>query len=196
MIPRDAKLESSLSSSVALYDVAHLLKRKSKQDRRDVGKIVRVYHHHSGADGRDGFDGLAASARYVVDSRGFPGPAYTYWLSFAPDKDEAGRLVVYRCNPDEIRSWHTGAKANEHGIAIAWQGNLGARKPSAAQREMAEALMAYVVSRHALTLPLGVSFHAEANKFGGRSKPSCPGVHVTEWVREYRERTPDICPLP
>lgn len=190
MLPRDAKLESSLSNTVALYDVSHLLKRKVKEEKRDVSKIVRVYHHHSGADGRAGFDGLSASARYVVDSRGFPGPAYTYWLAFEPDTDPAGRMVVYRCNADDIRSWHTGAKANAHGIAIAWQGNLGARKPSAAQREMAEALMAYVTARHGLTMPLGVSYHAEADKFGGRAKASCPGPHVTAWVHEYRARAP------
>jgi hypothetical protein len=181
-IPSGAKLESDLGAGVALYDVAHLLERTPREKRRNPAAIVRLFHHHSGALGRDGFGGLAASARYVVEQREFRGPAYTYWLAFTPDTDGEGRLVVYRAQPDDVVSSHTGG-LNATGIAACWQGNLGKTRPSAAQRRMAERLCLYLERRHP---SLEHSFHAEAAKFGGRSKKTCPGPHVTRWVEAWR----------
>jgi hypothetical protein len=183
-LPREAKLEADLGKGVALYDVAHLLLRTKREKHRDPKDILRVYHHHSGALGRDGFTGLDASVRYVVQNRkpAFAGPAYTYWLSFAPDLDGEMRMVVYRAQPDDVASSHTGG-LNATGIAIAWQGNLGKTRPSGAQRRMAERLCLYLEARHP---GLTHSFHAEAGMFGGRPKPTCPGPHVAAWVKAWR----------
>jgi hypothetical protein len=186
-IPPGARLEADLGHGVALYDVSHLLQRTPREQHRDPADIVRVYHHHSGALGRDGYQGLAASVRYVVMMRKppFPGPAYTYWLSYSPDLDGEQRMAVYRAQPDDIVSWHTGLAANRHGVAICWQGNLSKARPTAAQRRMSERLCLWLEDRHP---GLEHSYHAEAGRYGGRTKATCPGPHVRTWVDSWRSQ--------
>lgn len=187
--PIEARLEADLGNGVALYDVSHLLKRNpAKEETRDDGSILRVYHHHSGALGPVGYNGLLGSVRFTANIRRWPSPPYTYWLSFEPETDDDGRLVVYRCNQDSVRSYHTGFSANDHGVGIAWQGNLSRRRPSGGQRLMATQLCAWLDRRHRLSKTCPHSFHSEAHNFGGKRKAACPGPHVTQWVRDYRSR--------
>jgi N-acetyl-anhydromuramyl-L-alanine amidase AmpD len=188
VIPADAKIEAVLGDDVVIYDVAGLLplNRLKKQRTRDTAGICRVYAHHSGALGPAGFDGALASAKFVVSQRGFPSAAYTYWLSYEPDRDASGRIVVYRLNPDERRSWHTGGAANDHGVAICWQGNLRARKPSAEQYLAANALMQRLAERHRLDPQAPLVGHADSERFGGHPKPTCPGPHVEAWIAGWR----------
>ena len=191
MLPPDAKFEAEIAGGVALYDVADLLPRHptKRYRRRPVEAIVRQYHHHSGALGRPGYEGAYRSALYIVrpEWRGWPGAPYHYWLSHAPDRDAQRRLAVYRLQPDAVRSYHTGARANTHGIGVCWQGDLSRTEPSPAQVEMAEALVPWLIERHELAVPDGISWHSEAGRWGGKGKPACPGPHVERWLREYRE---------
>lgn len=190
MLPRDAVLEADLGDGVALYDVSALLPYR-RQLHRPAAKIERVYHHHTGALGREGFKGLEGSARYVVMKRGFPGTAYTFWLSYEPDFDADGRLVVYRAQPDDVVSWHTGG-LNRTGVAVGWQGNLSEMPPSFAQLRAAIQLCTYLDGRYSLDHDVPHSYHSEAARFGGRPKRSCPGSHVERWVRAWRRKSAPV----
>lgn len=187
-IPEGAVFDGELAKGIALYDVTHVLPRHPRKlyAERDPAQICRVYHHHSGALGKPGFDGARRSARYVVESRDWPGFAYTFWLAYEADRDPEDRRVVYRCNRDETRSYHTGAQSNTHGVAVCWQGNLREREPSEDQQEMAEALYAWTLGHYQLADDRPHSFHSEAGDFGGRAKSVCPGPHVEAWVRRRR----------
>ncbi len=46
-----------------------------------------------GGEGRDGFEGLLASARYGVQKRMFPGQAYPWWVSRKADRTPDGLRV-------------------------------------------------------------------------------------------------------
>lgn len=196
-LPKDAKYEARVAGGIVLYDVSHLMPtHATKQYRtRRPSRIIRAYHHHSGALGSDGFRGAYNSSRYVVTKKdkngndaGWPGAAYTFWFSYVPDYDHAGNMVIYRLNPDNLRSYHTGKKANDHGIGICWQGNLQGMDPSMAQYEMAEGFCPWVNENYPnIVMPNGHSFHSEAGRFGGKTKASCPGPFVEEWVRDWRE---------
>ena len=180
-------LEEEIAGGVALYDASEDLPRR--EDRyRDPDGIARLYVHHSGRLGRPGFDGVFNSARYVVVQRGFPGPAYTFWVPYAGEYDDQGRRVLYRCNPDNVRSWHTGGDANRHGVACCLQGNTNKREISPHQIECLEALIPWCVERYGLEMPGGLSWHSEAAKYGGRPKRACPGVSAEAWLRGWRER--------
>lgn len=191
-LPDGAIFEAQVAGGIALYDVSHLLPAHPtlRYRRRDVDGIERVYTHHSGALGGSGFRGALGSARYVVTQRGrdgWPGAAYHFWFAHKADRDDEGRLVIYRLQPDEKRSYHTGGVANDHGLGLCWQGNLSEKLPSADQIEMAEGFYPWLLETYALTVPDGFSFHAEASRFGGKDKASCPGPHVTAWVKRWRE---------
>lgn len=188
-LPAGAKLETMLAGGVALYDISHLLPTGSrKYSTRDPDGIVRAYFHHSGADGAQGFDGPYNSTKYVVEKRDFRGAAYHFWFPFEECKDEAGNLVVFRLNKDETRSYHTGLKANTHGLGCCFQGNLSNKLMSANQVELAEAFVPWVLENYLLELDnTPLSYHAEAARFGGKPKPACPGPHVTKWIVDYRE---------
>jgi hypothetical protein len=204
-VPEGAVFEDQVAGGIALYDVSALLPvhKKKKYEERDVGGIVRIYNHHSGALGKSGYEGLLASTKYGIRDKkkkrkngdeyiqkGWPGQPYTFWYSFEPDYDDENRIVIYRANLDVTRSYHTGKDANGHGVGVAWQGNLTKVEPSAAQIEMAEAHFPWCLDRYGLTgadyKPF--SWHAEAGEFGGKTKKSCPGPHVTAFVQDYRSR--------
>lgn len=188
LIPAKAPLEEMLAGGVALYDLTDLLP-KSKTVRlgvRPVDKIVRAYFHHSGRHGAKGWKGAFNSARYVVESRGFPAAGYHFWLPYAPIEDGDGNYVAFRLNKDRSRCWHTGGKANSHGVGVCFQGNLSKDKPSDFQEELFEALVPWMMERYDLSGQDCLSFHAEADKYGGKVKPTCPGPHVRKWVEDYR----------
>jgi len=189
-LPTGAILETIIAGGIALYDVSHVLARHKTRTYPDrpVGDIVRLYVHHSGRLGREGFGGLSQSTRYVVRSRNFPGCAYHYWVSYDPDIDGDGQLVVYRGHHDHVRCWHTGDQANGHGLSVALQGNTTTRPISPAQAEALEGLVPWLRERYSdqLASDRWLSGHWEAGDFDGRSKPACPGERGKAWVQEYR----------
>lgn len=178
------RLETDLTPRVALWDATDILPSgKSRYPKRPEGDIRVCFFHHSGATGKDGYDGLLASTRYVVRKRGWSGCPYTFWVPRVPDVDESGRMIVYRCNRYDARSWHTGRNANGIGIAVCFQGNLSKTPPTEEQFEMAAALVQIIKE----DFPgIEWSFHSEADWYGGRRKKACPGPFVESWVRGVR----------
>ena len=51
-----------------------------------------------------------------------------------------------------------------------------------------EGLIPWLLERFELELPDGLSYHAEAHKYGGNVKPNCPGTEAVNWINEYRLR--------
>jgi len=202
-LPKEARLEVVLPGKIAIYDVSDILPKPTnpRSNRRPIGiKIVRVFFHNSGAYGADGFEGARNSIRYVIQKRNFGARPYHYWLSYKPEYDDDGNMIIYRLAQDDERAWHTGQRCNDEGVGVVWQGNLHPGKtgqPSDEQFKMAEALTDWLVDRHELNLPDGLSFHAEAKQWGARkNKATCPGPYVEEWVEERRNRlkvtTPEV----
>lgn len=195
-IPTGAIKEVVLPGGIAIYDISDILPKPKlpRFNTRPVGtKINRVFFHNSGAYGKDGYDGVLGSVRYVINERNFGARPYHFWLARKPDIDSDGNIVIYRMAKDAERCWHTGGEANEKGIGVVWQGNLHPGKtgePTRAQYNMAETLTNWLIGRHALTLPDGLSFHAEADRWGGHKKPSCPGPYVQEWIKNRRLELP------
>lgn len=192
-LPADAIHEADVihppsRRTVAVYDVAHLLptKKGRPQPERPPGAAIRrLYVHKSGGEGRDGFAGLLASARYVVTHRQFPGMPYTLWASTRPNEDADGRLVLYRGAADDRRTWHTGGVCNDHGIALALQGNLSRRDLTPEQRIVAEAALIYALEsgRYALDPDHPISTHSRADLYGAKkAKSICPGTHAERWL--------------
>lgn len=189
--PKGARFEADLGDGFALWDVSHLLPRHrwKRYKKRDPGKVVRLYCHHSGAYGRDGYSGLLNSTRYVTRARGFAGCAYTFWLPRRPDVDSMGRSVIYRGVAPADVSWHSGRAANHHGDSLCFQGNLRRTTPTSAQYDGAEVFCDWWKRQAPRAVDRAISMHNEASDFGGRSKFVCPGPHVTAWVKSYRSES-------
>ena len=194
-VPDLAVLEATIihpDGPVSLYDVSHLLptrKGRPQPARPDGAAIERLYVHKSGGEGRGGFAGLLASARYTVGRRGFPGMPYTFWAGRECDVDSRGYPVLYRGAADDRRTWHTGGACNVHGIALALQGNLSRRDLTPVQRHVAEAALMHVLSPGMypdLDPSAPVSTHSRAKRYGGRKdKPICPGRYAESWLDEW-----------
>lgn len=189
MLPTGAKFEAVIAGGVSLYDVAGLLPqhRTKRYPARPAEAISRVYVHHSGALGQPGFAGAAASARYSVESLGWPGAAYHYWIPAADLRDTDGRLCVLRMQRDEVRCYHTGGEANTHGVGVVLQGNTTAAPLTHSHVECLEALLPWLRERHGLG-ETWLSWHSDSARWGGSGKASCPGRHAEEWLKAYRER--------
>lgn len=212
MLPVGAVLEAMLSEHAVLYDVSHILPRGATPYRvRDPSQIRFIVIHKSGADGPAGYAGAVASARYQIrekrdGGRGWPGMAYTYWLPREPDRDELGRIVAYRCNPDTARSYHTGGVMNGLGVGIGVQGNYDGdwdlvggvpnveRAPTDAQMELLDGLVTHLTLQHGIVLGLdpakpddddyGLTGHWE------HGKAVCPGDALRQWVCARRLSPP------
>ena len=191
-LPETAIFETELTDTVAIYDVSHLLPVHDRKTykTRDAGGICRAYVHHSGALGADGFKGVAGSARYSTQHKGWAGLAYHLWLADTPDVDDKGRSVIYRGNADQVRCYHTGGKANTHGLGVCVQGNRTTIPPSTEQLVMLDALLPWLISRFDLELgngpDRGLSYHSESALWGGSGKRTCPGPHLESYVDAVR----------
>lgn len=158
-------------------------------------KIVRVYIHHSGKLGADGINGPVNSTKYIINRKKdpFPGAPYHYWIPYNPvqtiltsDHISHNYYTIYQLNLDKIRCYHTGWDANHHGLGIVLQGNTSVYGISNYQIECLEAIIPWLFDKYDLKLPDGLSYHAEADKYGGKKKSSCPGTAAVEWINEYR----------
>lgn len=195
--PSGAVFERELALGIALWDVSHLLPKHPKRsyDERNPELIDRAFIHHSGARGRDGFEGMLASAKYSIrdtaKKRGWPGFAYTFWIqdgdAETADRDPEGRLVIYRGNRDDVRSYHTGGDANTYGVAAVLQGNTTARPLSWAHEESLEALLPALPEMYPhITLGKRLGWHSIAKTLGApKNKAACPGANAEAWLRGY-----------
>lgn len=190
---------------VAVWDVSALLPRHAtkRYPLRDPASISHVFVHHSGAEGMAGFEGLLRSTRYCVRQKpagavpGFPGCPYHLWIPRARCVDGRGRLVVFRAQPEAVRSWHTGGVCNGFGLGVALQGNTTRNGLSAQHEECLEAVLPWLLERLArgdaapdsrmleVAVPT-LSWHSEASRWGGHDKPACPGKAAVEWLTAYR----------
>lgn len=196
---------------IAIWNVVDLLPVNRNPWRvypaRDLEWVTHLFIHHSGRLGRPGFRGLFNSTRYVTDQKptrndeGFPGCAYHLWAPFEPCLDGEGRLVCFRAQLPETRCWHTGGDLNEFGESLALQGNTSKRPMSPSQVEICEAVIPYrlnALSLQRIMLVEGVgvgaagpteptlSWHSEAERWGGKNKPACPGRDAVTWLTNYR----------
>lgn len=194
MVPKDAILLVKPAPGIALYDVSFLLPKhkKKKYRRRNLDLIDRIYVHHSGKMGAAGFQGLYNSARYSVEQRknkdgsiGWPGHPYHIWVPAYERK--GGDRIVYCSQPDFVRCYHTGSKANTHGYGIVLQGNTSTDGLSFNQKEILEGLLPWLRELHELEHETWLSWHSEAGRFGGKPKARCPGSQAQKWLQEYRE---------
>lgn len=189
----DATFEALVTvrgETVAVWNVAALLRTNPKKPLTKRSKpIERCYVHKSGGEGPGGFEGLFNSSRYVVEKRGFPGNPYTLWASTRPDRDTEGRLVLYRGVEDDVRSWHTGKECNDHGIALALQGDLSKRDLKPEQRLVAEAGLVYVLTSGRypkLDAAEPIGRHSDSKKYGsGKNKIVCPGSFAERWLDNW-----------
>lgn len=187
-LPTKAWFEDAPALGVAIYDVVNALPRHSRKryPGRNPRIISRIYIHHSGADNphADGFEAMEDSAHYVVGYRNWPGFAYTFWFARKADRDRLNRLVVYRGNYDDTRSWHTGGFHNGRGIALCLEGNTTRQSLTEDQLEALEAMIPYLAQRHErIELPASLRMHSEARL---HKKPACPGRSAEGWIRRYR----------
>ncbi len=186
-VPDGAELEVDLGG-IAVWDVSHLLpKHQTKRyQKRELSAVTHLFVHHSGRLGKPGYQGLLNSTRYVVTHRGFPGCAYHLWIPFYGSKDSEGRLIVYRANRPETRSWHTGGRLNGFGESLCLQGNTTQKPLSPSQKECLEALLPWRWDSIPSQVTPTLSWHSEANLSGGKPKPACPGKNAVAWLETYR----------
>lgn len=194
---------TKVASGIILVDISDILPRhKTKRYRKRSKPISRHFFHHSGRPGKPGFAGVRNMVRYCVEHRGWPGSPYTYWIPYfefwwwdfleeisemrgiiQPENDGTiggHDLVYFRCQSDELRTYHTGGLANSTGVATAFQGNTTIDGLSESQIEITEAHIPFVGKP--------ISWHSEADRYGGKRKPSCPGRDAEKWLKAYREK--------
>lgn len=207
MMPEDARLERVLSEEVEVWDVSHLLaKGRGKYTNRDPSQIEFCYFHKSGADGADGFKGMLNSSRYVTSpkppvgyGRGWPGFPYTFWFSRVPDRTVDGALIIYRGQPDDVRSYHTGGPANGNGIAAAFQGAYDGqwdllstgvprveRQPTPEQYIMADAFVRALPDWHGIEPTGKIGDKWQLTGHWEHGKAVCPGDALRSWVQVRR----------
>lgn len=194
MIPPGAKLEAVIAPGVALYDVSHLLPRGKhrRATRRPKGqRIDAAFVHHSGALGMPGFEGLRRAVLFMTQQRDFPASGYHGWIPRDPVRDAEGRLVLFRAVPDDVRAWHSGARANDRGVGFSIQGNTSKLPLSPSQVEILEALIPWLAEHYGWTwadIRSWLGWHSIADRWGGRRKAACPGRDAERWLRGYVER--------
>lgn len=161
-----------------IIDATKLVKREGIYPKR--GNIRRIYVHHSGREGAPALRGAINTSRYVVTAKGFPGPAYHYWIPRVGSE-------VFQLNSDERRAWHTGGRANAHGIGVCVQGNTTSTRMPQSQMECLRSVLEMLMKRYAKTLwTPPVSWHSASAQYGGKAKPACPGKHATVWLQQWQ----------
>lgn len=200
-LPPEARLELCLphpdGGEIAVWDVSKALPRRRHWRGADIRpegqKFERLYVHHSVGAGKPDFRGVRGSVIHVMERRKekFPGSGYHFWIPRLPVYDKEGRLVIFRMAEDSYRAWHSGKKANDHGIGIAFQGNYSQEPPPAEMFLCATALFTWLCQRYGLEYADQISLHNEAGIHGGSPKPACPGPHITEWIKAMRSRLPE-----
>jgi len=163
--------ERRLADGFVVYDATGLLPEHHSRAYERRSAPSEIYVHHSGRLGRPGLRGALNSARYVVSHRDWPGLPYHYWIP----RDTTGR--IYRCQQDDVRTWHAGAGPNDRGLAICLQGNTSRKPPPSNQFAALAALID--------DIDLPVAGHCEAPS-DGHAKASCPGSHAMAFLEGFR----------
>jgi hypothetical protein len=168
----------------------------------------KVFIHQTAGSYTPGFQGVYNTAAFVTrdpsyfedgkwrgNGRGWPGMCYSYYIPFAPETTPDGKIIIFRCVPDEDKSWHTSGH-NREAFAIGFQGYFKSRhmgrfipragtngRPSEAQLEALESSWnQYFKTTFNLTNN-DVYGHFEAK----RPKKPCPGDILERWVLGKRK---------
>lgn len=193
-LPDKARLETLIAPGVALYDVSHLLPkgRHRRATKRPQGAKIRVaLCHHSGALGMPGFEGLRRAVAFMTQQRDFPESGYHFWFARDPLLDAERRPVLLRALPDPARGWHSGARANDEGVGLAFQGNTSQLPLSPFQIELLEAAIPWLAEHYGWSweqIRSWLGWHSIADRWGGRKKVACPGHDAERWLRSYLDR--------
>lgn len=162
--------------------------RRRPITRGEEDKIIRLFVHHSGAAGRDGRAGAIASARFILRIKNWSMPPYHLWV---PRKPDGNMVEIYQMAPFNWRCFHTGKEANGNGVGLAIQGNTTSSAMTPHQIEALEAIIPWVQENVLEEPPPSgepwLSWHSEADKYGGKKKSSCPGLRLRNWLEEYRD---------
>ena len=171
--------------------------------------IDQAFVHQTAGSYQPGFKGVLNTASFIVrdpkyfdngkwkgNGRGWPAMCYSYFFSYEPEIAPNGKYILFRCIPDDQKSWHTSGH-NSRAIALGFQGYFESRhmgrfrsrkgdktngNPSRAQREMLEASWSeYFKGVMGLTDDQ-IFGHFEAKK----PKAACPGDWLERWVLNTR----------
>lgn len=183
--------------------------------KRPVSGIRHVYVHQSAGNHKAGIEAAIAIARFHVGDpiykrhpdgsialrkngkkhmigggRGWPAAGYTFCIPGQPEIVD-GKIEVFRLNPDDRHSYHTGATANRIGAAVCFAGTFASRhmknstltRPAPVETAMLagkELILDYLMPRYGITPAKGLRGHFDVGK------PACPGDALERWVRETR----------
>jgi hypothetical protein len=179
-------------------------------------EIRKAFIHQTAGGYAPGFEGVQKTARFITrdpsytpegkwrgDGRGWPAMCYSYYFPYYPERvpgsDAESKLIIFKCRPDEHRSWHT-AGHNDEAIGLGFQGYFRSRhigpfvprhgdessgKPHRNQRVMLISWEEFFKPTFGLTND-DVFGHFEAK----RPKLSCPGDWLEDWVLQTRGKDP------
>ena len=194
-LPGFETFPSATAGRLRIVDVSRALPRAEGHSypRRNPNQITRILVHQTqGAFAVEPEIALMREGEYFIAppgaqgigaGRGWPGFAYTYWVPWWPRVDGDRRIVVYRCQPDDVVSNHTHC-ATVDGVAVAFQGCFpparGANcEPSDAQRIAFGELAAHLLARHHLA-------SAALAPHSALGKADCPGSTLAAWITEFQ----------
>lgn len=179
-----------------------------KYGDREVASIVEAWiHQTAGSYTMEGFEAAMATAGFIVrdptydasgkwlgTGRGWPAMCYSYYVPSKPERTPDGKIIIFKCRPDGVRSWHTPG-GNRKGIAIGFQGyfrsrHMGKRfkvhrgdptgvgEPSTDQIEALKASWEEFFKPKYGLRDNQVNGHFQARK----PKLACPGNYLELWV--------------
>jgi hypothetical protein len=188
-------------------------------------KVVEAFVHQTAGSYQKGYKGVFNTASFITrdpsytvtktdddgkptkwkwngDGRGWPAMCYSYFFCYEPERTPDGKLIIFRCIPDDHKSWHTPSH-NGKAIAFGFQGYFKSRhmgrfrprrgdhtngKPSQEQQDMLVASWEeYFKPTFGFTND-DVFGHFEAGKL------ACPGDELESWVLNTRDSLPDAIP--
>ncbi len=190
--------EGKTTRLVVLHDLPRSRTRSYKRRR---GTIQEVVIHQSAGARRVGEDAAVRIARFhtqppkirdgrkVGGGKGWPGIGYTFVVPSVVDVRD-GKAEVYRTQPDDLHTYHTGRGWNARAVGVCVAGTYRSRHVKATQDDpyapdglaleaLEELVHAYLLPRYGLKAE-DLRGHFDAGK------PGCPGDYLEQWVRHYR----------
>lgn len=194
-------------ASFVLKDASAMLPRRTGVAYKKRGSSVIdeiIVHQTQGSTKPPVREALLNEARFFigdddpatadVEGRGWPGFAYTFWIPFKPELTPAGLPIFYRCQPDDVVSYHTRHRS-AWGVGVAFQGLFRSRtspdggRPSVWQLQPLRAFFGYLFNRYSIGV-LDLFTHSD---FG---KEDCPGFELEERVGDWRAEYVRLQKLP
>lgn len=172
--------------------------------RARAAKISRIVVHQSAGNFKRGVDAATAIARFhtadpkyndkgkwIGGGRGWPGIGYTFVVPGEPELVD-NKIEVFRTNPDDRHTYHTGTTSNRVGVAVCFGGSFASRhlgdgsltRPAPARTACVagqELILSYLLPLYGLE-PSKSSLMGHCDV----GKPACPGDWLEAWVRHHR----------